>query len=288
MKQESAILSVLKYFDNFQYPPTLREIWLFSPTLCNKKRCQLILNKLIKEKRVKRIMINKESRYSLRDISKRNLTLRFKLTKKKLKKIEKYSSILKLFPQIKFLGISGSLSVLARNKDDDIDVFIITSRNRLWFGRFIATILAITIGLKRERGLQKAPDKLCLNLFFDSKDLTIPESKRNIYIAHELLQLKPIITKSNAYSQLLEANAWVSKLLPNTKGIFQKNLINTNIDITTHTNFIGDIIEKILKKIQLFIINRHKTTELITNTQLWFFPQDFEKIIMKKLKKGRV
>ena len=38
-------------------------------------------------------------------------------------------------------------------------------------------------------------------------------------------------------------------------------------------------IESIFKKVQLSLINRHRTTEIITSTQLWFHPDDFEKKI---------
>ncbi len=37
--------------------------------------------------------------------------------------------------------------------------------------------------------------------------------------------------------------------------------------------------EKILKGLQLYFINRHKTSEIILDTQLWFHPDDFGKKI---------
>jgi hypothetical protein len=42
---------------------------------------------------------------------------------------------------------------------------------------------------------------------------------------------------------------------------------------------LGDVVEYILKKFQLFLINRHRTKEIITKSQLWFHPDDFEKKI---------
>lgn len=38
-----------------------------------------------------------------------------------------------------------------------------------------------------------------------------------------------------------------------------------------------ELLERLLKALQLFFIKKHKTTEIITDAQLWFFPDDFEK-----------
>ena len=48
----------------------------------------------------------------------------------------------------------------------------------------------------------------------------------------------------------------------------------------------SDFIELISKKLQLSIINRHKTNEIITNKQLWFFPEDFENKLPKWARKS--
>ena len=47
--------------------------------------------------------------------------------------------------------------------------------------------------------------------------------------------------------------------------------------------FMIDKVESVLKKLQLFSINKHKTSELITDSQLWFHPEDFEKKIKARL-----
>ena len=47
--------------------------------------------------------------------------------------------------------------------------------------------------------------------------------------------------------------------------------------------FMIDKVESVLKKLQLFSINKHKTSELITDSQLWFHPEDFENKIKARL-----
>jgi hypothetical protein len=171
-------------------------------------------------------------------------------------------------------------------EDDDIDLFIITAKDRLWTARLVAVFLAIVLGLKRPRGVKKAPNRVCLNLFFDLADLAVPKPKRSVFVAHEVLQMKPLVDKDNTYIRFLQANRWVYRFFPNGSKInlklkmqnskFKFKIQNLKFLLTIF-NLIIDSFELIFKKIQLYFIKKHRTTELITATQLWFHPEDFEK-----------
>ena len=130
----------------------------------------------------------------------------------------------------------------------------------------------------------KVRDKICLNLFFDESNLKVPKFKQTEFVGHEVLQMKPVIAKSNIYERFLEANEWVFKLFPNAFPVipaFTLSSIEGEAGIQTKITIfnISDKIEQLLKKFQLRLINKHKTTEIITPTQLWFHPDDFEKKI---------
>jgi hypothetical protein len=150
-------------------------------------------------------------------------------------------------------------------------------------------------------------NKVCLNLFFDESDLMVPEFKRNEYVAHEVLQMKPIVIKDKIYERFLKANSWVFEIFPNSKSNIKyqsaswrtkSHIKNQNffklfkfLTVTLPAgrqvfhfsflifNFVAGGIEKVLKNFQLCFINKHRTTELITDTQLWFHPEDFSKRI---------
>ena len=155
------------------------------------------------------------------------------------------------------------------------------------------------MGLKRSIGQNEAPNKVCLNLFFDESNLKVPKFKQTEFVGHEVLQMKPVIVKDNIYERFLEANLWVQAIFPNSSWIMskvksQKSKIQVKSQkyfknfklLTLTSNFLlltFNFIESILKNLQLTLINRHRTTEMITSTQLWFHPDDFEKKI-KKLK----
>ena len=263
---EKEINSVIKYFSFFAYRPTLEEIHTFLKAKINKNDFKKELNRL---------------KYTPPQYS-----IKRKISRKKLNnwRYKAYIKLISFLPQIKLVGLSGSISMMNADLNDDIDLFIITQKERLYTGRFLATIFAYIIGLKRGIKLHKAPNKVCLNLFFDEKNLQVPKFKQTEFVGHEVLQMRPIIIKDNIYERFLEANRWTFRLFPNAKSVFSmkykvssiKKILNTKYFILD-TFF--DKIELILKKLQLSLIKKHQTTEIITNTQLWFHPDDFEKKI---------
>lgn len=157
---------------------------------------------------------------------------------------------------------------------DDIDFFIITKAHRLWTARLCLLGAAELFGVRRKRLTSRVKDSFCFNLFFDETDLIVPEEKQNLYVAHEIVQMKPIVIKNEAYSRFLKANQWVRDFFPN---------INISNHYKKDTNYRSSLLEFLCKKLQLFLMSKHKTNERITKTQLWFFPRDFE----KKLKKNK-
>ncbi len=241
-----------------------------------------------------------------------NFSNRYQSSIKKLSgwRFRVYIKLLSLFPQIKLVGLSGSISMLNASEDDDIDLFVITANNRLFTGRAIALAMAQILGIRRTRDKAsgktryQAPvppspfpvlyNKVCLNLFFDSSDLAVPKFKRTEYVAHEVLQMKPVINQSQTYEQFLKANSWVTNIFPNTAGLISKiKYQKSNIHIENQKNILflifmfnslslifsifPRLIEALLRKIELYFINKHTTSELISSTQLWFHPKDFGK-----------
>ena len=294
---EKEIISVVKYFSFFAYQPTLEEIHTFLPAKIDKNKLKMELDRL---------------KYTPPQYS-----IGRKISKKKLEnwRFRTYIKLLSFFPQIKLVGLSGSISMMNAKEDDDIDLFIITAKHRLFTGRLIALVLAQSLGLRRSRdsaidektryrkffdGKQKTAknlvsslspkNKVCLNLFFDESDLKVPKFKQTEFVGHEVLQMKPIINKDQTYERFLEKNRWVFKLFPNGKSKSQiinlKSQISSkrfkfkilNLFGTWNLGFrISNKTESFLKNLQLKLINKHQTTEIITDSQLWFHPDDFSR-----------
>lgn len=273
---QKAIFSVLKYFAQFQYDPTQAEIYTFLPVKVLHEQLQRELKELVKRRKIRELRFKAagieiigythETTIKTSTIQKRYLN-----SVEKRKKAQKFIAALSKFSSIQLIGISGSTAMNNASTEADVDLFIITRKNHMWTARFVALVLAGTMGIRRSRNETNASNKVCLNLFFDEQNMSLPPEKRSIYTAHEVLQMKPVFSRNNIYDAFLSENNWVKELFPNS------NVSNkTRKVVITRENIWGTALEWVLKQVQLFFINRHRTTERITDTQLWFFPDDFE------------
>jgi len=306
------ILKTIRYFNFFHYSPNFEEIYTFLEKKTTKKKLKKALKILELNKKIKKIrdlnniirytfFVNKNTidKYSIREWEVDNYNEKYIFSQEKLNnwRLRLYLKILSFFPQIKLIGLSGSLAMMNANKNDDVDLFIITAEHRMFTARFIAIIFAKIFNIHRsynknlnfQSGTYK--NKVCLNLFFDEGNLLVPEFKRNYYVAHEVLQMRPIFNKDCVYEKFLYQNNWVFELFPNAKKILlgsKCKILRLSIKEKRLPNIFSLLIsaffnkiEKNLKAFQLNLINRHRTNEIITNNQLWFHPEDFYNKIKK-------
>ncbi len=207
MEVKSAILSTLAYFDMFHYPLKEQEIYFFLPQACLPETFHKALRELIRS----RTLFVREGMYTLNDDAspvKRRVrgnqrAARMLITARKI------GAFLYLFPFVRSVSISGSLSKHYADADSDIDLFIVTSANRLWIAR---TLLHLVKKLSFLFGLQ---DWFCMNYFIDESNLLIPE--QNLYTAIEVVTLIPV-SGLGAFDQFKDANAWTQSLLPHGYG----------------------------------------------------------------------
>ena len=324
-KIETAILKVIRYYHFFDFAPSFELIYTFFPNKISQKELQISLDQMVKQTiiiKIKHKGINIKldyqnnlidyrpttDDYSLYTLPQYSISMnkqmnKLQMTNDKLRLIQPYLRIISKFPMIRMIGITGSASMGNCKKNDDIDLCIITKSKSLWFTRFICVALAKMMNLYGKQ--------VCLNLFFDEIDLTVPTQKQTQYIGHELLQMKPIINKDNTYERMLSTNSWIFSLFPNAKNILslrahgnftnQISSVNSRSNPTTHRTFSvngiasspakrdprNDInllcafIERFFKSIQLPLIRKNKTALLITSTQLWLFKKDFEEKITR-------
>lgn len=214
--------------------------------------------------------------------------------KKPVQTIQLYLFILKYFPFIRFVGITGATAMNGHSSHDDVDLFIITRNGTLWTTRFFVVMLAKLLGIYGGVGV-------CLNLFFDEENMSIPNMKQNSYVAHELLQMKPVIDKNSAYSLFVQANMWIFKYFPNAPSVIPALRVGGGIHddwippparnaknpcVAGGSEGMTQKINLFFKSIQLPIIRRNKTGFSITDHQLWLFKRDFE-IKLKRNGLGR-
>ncbi len=136
-----------------------------------------------------------------------------KIFEEKLEKAEKLASkIAKKFPNILFIGISGSVAAQYPKKNDDIDLFLITKKNCLWINRLKLRFYIYKNKIPhRKRGQKENKNEFCFNLWLDEDNLLIPKNRQNLKNAIDLILLKPILNKNFSYEKLIRVNDWAKK-----------------------------------------------------------------------------
>lgn len=279
MANNSSIFKTLIYSDVFDYPLTKEEIWKF-----------LIGEKISKKSFEKSLSINifppvkwkhRNGFYFLsgqeKIVGKR--VGKKKESQKKLSSAKKIIQKLSLVPTVSFIGISGGLALENSEKNDDIDLFVITSKNTLWITRLILVFLLIIMGQYRGRG-KKESQKVCLNMLIDEESLSFPKKRQDLYTAHEIVQLRPVLNRNNVYEKFMNANRWVKKFLPNA----MDGIKNYESRIKKEQNPLF-VFEKLAKTLQLWYMKKHRTKETVESHFLAFHPFDYKSFVLKEYNK---
>ncbi|PIQ27537.1 MAG: hypothetical protein COW63_15885 [Bacteroidetes bacterium CG18_big_fil_WC_8_21_14_2_50_41_14] len=199
------IESTLTYFELFSYPLTSTEIHRFLNFACSLNDVE---DQLVLMKKNGKIVCSEQGYYSRQHQP--QWSVEREMGNKRAEKLLKLSShfvrVIKRFPFVEAIAISGSLSKYYADRDADIDYFIITTTNRLWIAR---TLLHLYKKLTFLRGHQHY---YCMNYFIDQSALEIGD--KNIYTAIELVTLLPVYNQE-AILKLKHQNGWFAEFLPN-------------------------------------------------------------------------
>lgn len=312
-----SILKTLAYSDIFDFPLTEEELWKF--LICDKKikkdEFEEILESLSRPviARSETTKHSSQSRYknnrlprSLQSLAmtssgyycligreqiiskrKRNLPE----VDKKFKIAQKVAKHLAKIPTIMFIGISGSLAMEDAEEDDDIDFFIITNTNKLYSTRLTMLLVLEKLKVRRKRHDKNPANKICVNLLIDESEMSFRSDRQDLYIAHEIAQIKPLFQRNNMYYKFLEANSWLQKFLPNfeisSSHFSEKGLPDAVRDDKLIIIFkIIDIFlpETLTRLLQTAYMRNHKKNETVTKHLIGFHPMDYRVHILNNLR----
>ena len=122
-------------------------------------------------------------------------------------------------------------------------------------------------------------------MWLDESDLIWDKADRNIYTAHEIAQIVPLINKDNVYEKFLYLNKWILLYWPNSVKI--KDLGSKMYDAKNLISYILYLITRLLEnvtyRLQYQYMKSKITREIITPTRAIFHPNDWGKVVIKKL-----
>ena len=183
---------------------------------------------------------------------------------------------LNTIPWIKLLCITGSVAAYNADKNADIDVFIVCTKNRLWLTRFFTVVMLKVLG--KYRSDTEPAGRICPNIYVDEKSIIWPKNKRNLYVAQEITMMHPIINKDNTYFKFIESNDWIFEY-------FRNFAVDTSV--TPHTNLnrqsrLVNIAEDVLRRYQVWYMKKRKTNEITEKHLIHFNREDWTEKILGK------
>lgn len=268
MDTKTAILNTLTYFDLFDYPLTLVEVWQF---LFLPNSSEILLNQVAEELELLRqnhqvsfergfyCLAGREQIIDTRET-------RHRLSIKKMRIARREAKRIMLIPGVLAVAVSNSLSFRNSRQGGDIDFFIITKDNAVWQSRGLVAGYAAVFD-KRPRGDLKE-NKLCLCMFATESALNLEPyllpSENNIpdvVRIYWLATLKSLAGDEAVWDKFYGANQWVNNFLPNlpscassyTKVSEDKKAMEDRSDgrQKKYSVIVPSFLEKILSNIQI-------------------------------------
>jgi hypothetical protein len=298
---EKAILKTIIYADIFDYPLTAEEIYKYlivdeeypHPRGVSslhpggeKPGVSITFNTvaaMISELQEKQLICYADGLYML--AGKQKLATlrrrREKASRAKMLLAENLAQKLIKIPYVLGVFVTGALSMQNTDENEDIDLMIITKRNRLWTTRLLVTTYLEWKGIRRRpiphpRGVK---DKFCVNMYLDESALAVPENMQNLYTAHEIVQVKPLIHRGQIYERFLTANRWAKDYLPQA---IKWDTSHAEPKVLTKQG-IG---ENIAFQIQAIYMKFRMTRESISPHAAFFHPRDTSSQVLKQYNKS--
>lgn len=266
-----SVTATIQYAQFFDYDLTFPDLHqrLISPHITSKKQLKDFINQTPQlKKHIHSQLTPKRQK-------------RKKISQKKLKIARRFASLIKHIPTINLIAATGSIAVNNARPQDDIDILIVTTPHTLWITRpFVFIITKLFFSRRQPQKSTITSNDICNNLWLDSLSLSVPQNKRNLYTAHEILQVKPLFDRRNTYQQLLSQNSWVKKHLATAYQSLYKQ--SSKIKKSPLTYLLAPL-NLLFFTIQFLYMKPKLTQETITLHSAYFHPRSLYPKIASQL-----
>lgn len=281
---KEAILKTLCYRDLFDYPLTEEELGEFLIEKAAGRSevahalAQLVAEDKVKEERGFYFLRGREEVVEIR-------LKREKISGKKFLRVRRFLKVLRFLPWVEAVFLTGALAAGNAQRDDDIDLMVVTRRNRVWLTRFLATLLFDILRIRRKPRQESQRDQFCLNIFLAENALALPESEQNLYSSHEVALAYPLWSRGYINERFLSENPWVTRFLPNLE------LPEVRTKAAKFSGILGkaaaafwSCLDFALWRLQLSYMGGKRTREIVERNRIFFHPVDLAKKILPAYK----
>ena len=199
------------------------------------------------------------------------------------KRVWKYVPKLQIVPFIRAVAVCNTLALDNCTSDSDIDLFIITKKNRIFITRFLSTLLFHILGVRRHG--EKVSGRFCLSFYVseDSMDLDEMRLEEDPYLYYWMRSLQFVYRyEDTTYGRFYKKNAWFTQTVPDGMGDMVKSEQEVFSSVLRKIfefvlgGFLGHWIEGLLEKkhLQRFELNKKKLgsrSDVVVNRKMLKF-----------------
>lgn len=204
------VLKTILYFDVFRYPLSPGEIYEYLPSnstsLADVRRACTSppLSALLREE---------AGMYHLATFSGPDPVRERQENEQRAKRFMRIARvmgwIIRQFPFVRGIGISGELSKGVVSREGDIDFMIVTSPKRVWVTRTLLITFKKVFLLNRKR-------YFCVNHFITEDHYSV--AQKNRYVALEIATLIPLFN-APFFRKFVDRNSWIRAYFPNINAV---------------------------------------------------------------------
>jgi len=283
IQTQEAIIRTIAFFDMFDYPLTAWEAWKYcdipSPRL---DAIEPPLSRAGRTGSGEGTGVRAEGGFYFlpgREKIVETRKKRYNYSLRKLKRARLIAKVFKIIPWIKMIAVGNIIGSYNLKDESDIDLFIITEKNRIWLSRFGCVLITKILNLRPTP--KNSRDKICLSFFVSEEKLNLKDlmlDEKDPYFVYWLAGLYPIYNANNTWTKFYEANSWLKNYLPNWQVGKFNNQFNAGKPWPKFYRLVIGLIfgwtEKLIKIFQLKVLApelkslMNKDTRVVINDQI--------------------
>ena len=275
---QESILKTVIFFDLFNYPLTNWEIWQYL-----KIEISLgVLEQAVSDLVLAGSLEQYDGFYFLPGRAEIIETRRerYNFANYKIKLARRATKLFKWLPSVKLVAVANLIGHHNLRNESYVDIFIVSSPNRLWLTRLFCTGL---MKITRQRPTKDCKrNKMCLSFYAAADGLAMADLRfkpSDPYFDHWFLGLYPIYDNDKYLAYLRFKNPWLKIVFPNSLLLqenFPENYFSQNF-IDKILFYIANFLNIVAKKIQLLIMPKiltdlaNRDTGVVVNDKLLRF-----------------
>lgn len=260
MSLRKRLFMTVAYFDVFDFP--LKKSGLQRLIIGNNNCNKTELYKLIEDMEALQTsgeLVFLKGRSNNIDKWKNNEIYAKKLIRKAIKK----RKIFKFIPFLKLVTVCNYLPYGIAEANSDIDLFIVSERNRIFTLRLFMTVMTQIFAMRRHS--DKIEGRYCLSFYIDEQNMNLKDLLINpydLYFAYWQIALLPLYGEGRVFKKFKSENLWIEEYFSNSAQRYEipeniynkKSLIVIFLERLLRGKF-GDFFES---KLESYFMSRHK------------------------------